>query len=209
MEPNTTTPQAGDSASASEEWTPLKYATQLAVSLSNQHYPNPDWSPLPDLMGVLSQIDNMTTGLCRKPAAAGDSASALSRQPNPTEVRAALSAKEAEIALYAAEVAGLQAELHDAKGPTFVDGNITTRMVDGQQWMLVTSAEAEISKLRDALTEIDAELDKQVYGLRSESPARGMRDADLDVPDEFQHDVSITERLWDRIRDALSQGGGR
>src|SRR5215216_560386 len=51
--------------STSEEWTALKYATQLAVSTAKKHYPNPDWQPQPDLMGVLTQIDNMLTGLVR------------------------------------------------------------------------------------------------------------------------------------------------
>ncbi|WP_244103967.1 hypothetical protein [Burkholderia gladioli] len=43
----------------------LRYATQLAVSLHQQHYDvsAPNWKPLPDLMGVLTQIDNMTCGL--------------------------------------------------------------------------------------------------------------------------------------------------
>lgn len=42
------------------------YATRLAQSLSDKHFLNPDWRPLPDLYGVLTQIDNMTTGLVRK-----------------------------------------------------------------------------------------------------------------------------------------------
>jgi hypothetical protein len=45
----------------------LKYATQLATSLANKHWPEiPQWKPLPDLYGVISQIDNMSTGMTRK-----------------------------------------------------------------------------------------------------------------------------------------------
>jgi hypothetical protein len=42
----------------------LAYATSLAVSLHRAHYAAqaPDWKPLDDLYGVLSQIDNMLTG---------------------------------------------------------------------------------------------------------------------------------------------------
>lgn len=39
-----------------------EYARRLATSLANEHWPdNTGWEPLPDLMGVLTQIDNMTT----------------------------------------------------------------------------------------------------------------------------------------------------
>lgn len=38
------------------------YARRLAESLASKHWPeNVGWEPLPDLIGVLSQIDNMTT----------------------------------------------------------------------------------------------------------------------------------------------------
>ena len=45
------------------------YASRLAVAIWEQHYKDvaPQWKPLDDLMGVLTQIDNMTTGLMRKP----------------------------------------------------------------------------------------------------------------------------------------------
>jgi len=41
------------------------YATTLAVSMHKQHYAEdaPNWQPLPDLVGLLTQIDNMYTGL--------------------------------------------------------------------------------------------------------------------------------------------------
>lgn len=45
----------------------LGYATRLLVSLMEKHYPDrsPEWAPLPDLYGVLTQIDNLSTGLSR------------------------------------------------------------------------------------------------------------------------------------------------
>lgn len=45
------------------------YARRLAVSMHQKHYADeaPNWKPFDDLMGLLSQIDNMTTGLMRKP----------------------------------------------------------------------------------------------------------------------------------------------
>jgi hypothetical protein len=47
----------------------LHYAESLASSLARKHYPEAaNLEPRPDLMGVLSQIDNMTTGLVRAPA---------------------------------------------------------------------------------------------------------------------------------------------
>lgn len=41
------------------------YAHNLAVSIYGQHYTDesPNWRPLPDLMGLLTQIDNMYAGL--------------------------------------------------------------------------------------------------------------------------------------------------
>ena len=41
------------------------YASRLAVAIWEQHYKDvaPQWKPFDDLMGVLTQIDNMTTGL--------------------------------------------------------------------------------------------------------------------------------------------------
>lgn len=43
----------------------LRYATHLAEALWNKHWKAvaPSWKPLPDLLGVLTQIDNMTAGL--------------------------------------------------------------------------------------------------------------------------------------------------
>ena len=43
------------------------YASRLAVALWEKHYKDiaPQWKPLDDLMGALTQIDNMTSGLTR------------------------------------------------------------------------------------------------------------------------------------------------
>ncbi len=43
------------------------YALRLAVAIWEKHYKDvaPQWKPLDDLMGVLTQIDNMTSGLTR------------------------------------------------------------------------------------------------------------------------------------------------
>ncbi len=39
-----------------------EYATNLLVSFVNEHCsPVPEWKPLPDLLGVLTQLDNATT----------------------------------------------------------------------------------------------------------------------------------------------------
>lgn len=50
----------------------LAYATRLAAAMHRDHYAEdaPQWEPFPDLMGVLSQIGNMLTGLARKQASA-------------------------------------------------------------------------------------------------------------------------------------------
>ncbi len=43
-------------------------AKQLSIYLHRQHYADsaPNWQPLSDLRGVISQIDNMVVGLVRK-----------------------------------------------------------------------------------------------------------------------------------------------
>jgi hypothetical protein len=43
----------------------LKYAARLGKSIWRKRYAKkaPDWKPLPDLYGVLTQIDNMIAGL--------------------------------------------------------------------------------------------------------------------------------------------------
>ncbi len=49
----------------------LGYATRLAIAIHAKHYAEvTQWKPLPDLLGVLTQIDNMTSGLIRAPLSA-------------------------------------------------------------------------------------------------------------------------------------------
>jgi hypothetical protein len=52
-------------AIATPEQTTLAYARQLAMRLWQKHYAEtaPHWEPLPDLMGLLTQIDNMVSPL--------------------------------------------------------------------------------------------------------------------------------------------------
>lgn len=54
-----------------EVYSPLKYAQRLATTIWEKHYKqdSPDWKPLPDLLGVLTQIDNMITGMERRTGA--------------------------------------------------------------------------------------------------------------------------------------------
>jgi len=68
-------PQAASEAVKGPE--EYQYARRLAEALSERHYGgNKDWRPLPDLMGVLTQIDNMTCRLERPaPPAAAESVS--------------------------------------------------------------------------------------------------------------------------------------
>lgn len=43
------------------------YATTLAINIHAKHYPEvTQWKPLPDTLGLLTQIDNMTSGLTRQ-----------------------------------------------------------------------------------------------------------------------------------------------
>ena len=45
------------------------YARSLAAAITHKHFPeNTEWKPLPDLIGILTQIDNATCGLVRAPA---------------------------------------------------------------------------------------------------------------------------------------------
>lgn len=42
----------------------LQYATQLAIALKSRHFADvQDWDAFPDLIGVLTQIDNMASSL--------------------------------------------------------------------------------------------------------------------------------------------------
>lgn len=54
----------------------LRYAESLAVSLAKKVGASPEWRPLTgDLIGLLTQIDNTTTGLYAHPHPAGDAPS--------------------------------------------------------------------------------------------------------------------------------------
>lgn len=45
-----------------------RWATELAAAMARKFYPEvPQWRPLPDLLGVITQIDHMVTGLVREP----------------------------------------------------------------------------------------------------------------------------------------------
>lgn len=54
----------------------VEYARRLAVDLWQRHYREvaPEWEPFRDLAGLLSQIDNMASGLCRFDSTAPPSA---------------------------------------------------------------------------------------------------------------------------------------
>ena len=69
-----------DSAPHGGDWQPLYihpqpdaygYAKRLSEAIWKKHYQStaPQWKPFDDLMGVLTQIDNMTAGLTTPPAA--------------------------------------------------------------------------------------------------------------------------------------------
>lgn len=81
-----------------------RYAVRLASSMWEKHYPEAkDWSPLDTTLGVLTQIDNMVTGLCRAQQPAPQDADQLRAENE--RLRDALT--EAEGCFAAAEVEGL------------------------------------------------------------------------------------------------------
>jgi len=50
-----------------------RWATELAVNMAKKFFPEvTQWKPLPDLLGVITQIDNMTCGLVRAPSEAAE-----------------------------------------------------------------------------------------------------------------------------------------
>ena len=64
--PDDNPPQPCAKQYALQECRVLDYATRLAINLHAKHYPEvTQWKPLPDLLGVLTQIDNMTCGLTK------------------------------------------------------------------------------------------------------------------------------------------------
>ena len=51
-----------NSSSPVSETEEYRYARNLLVHFVEEHFPhNPDWKPLPDLLGVLTQLDNAIT----------------------------------------------------------------------------------------------------------------------------------------------------
>ncbi len=57
---------ADQPAQAQDSGQAHRWATQLATNMAWKFYPEvTQWKPLPDLVGVISQIDNMVTGLVR------------------------------------------------------------------------------------------------------------------------------------------------
>lgn len=73
----------------------LREATQIANYVWQNHYRKdaPNWQPLPDLRGVISQISNMVTGLTRAADALEPSGDVVERAWNEAIESAA---KEAE-----------------------------------------------------------------------------------------------------------------
>ena len=74
--------QAGAEPVNSAGETPTQHAhrwlTEMACRIAARHYPEaPQWRPLPDLLGVVTQLDNMTTGLVRATTAQPDIATKL------------------------------------------------------------------------------------------------------------------------------------
>lgn len=70
------------------------YALNLAKGLASKHFPNNEWEPLEgDLIGLLTQIDNMTTELVNKTRLKIAFRRALSDLPEiaPPEIRGLLS----------------------------------------------------------------------------------------------------------------------
>lgn len=63
----------------------------------------------------------------------------------------------------------------------------------------------DLERAREALEAIDAELDVQVYlGSGRDNHAFAKREADQDLPADYEHHVIIREELWDKIRKALA-----
>lgn len=58
-----------------------EYARTLAIALHEKHYPDVvAWRPLPDTIDLLTQIDNMTSGLVTPNAVGNSAGTALSCQ---------------------------------------------------------------------------------------------------------------------------------
>lgn len=87
------------------------YATTLAINLHAKHYPEvKQWKPLPDTLGLLTQIDNMVSGLARPCTCHPDDS-----PPRPCAKRYALSeCKALDFPFGGASSGGLtQCDMHD------------------------------------------------------------------------------------------------
>ncbi len=91
------------------------YATTLAVSMHKQHYAEaaPNWQPLPDLVGLLKQIDNMYAGLRADLAAANTRADAMLRVAEKHEAEAAALLKACRKAVLALAHASTENPLYN------------------------------------------------------------------------------------------------
>lgn len=107
---------------AAREESLLAYATRLAGYLQRTYYPNAiNWKPLDTVKGVLTQIDNMISGL---PAPATSPSTAISATPTvaasePTEllrqVRDAIEAERIEFPKYGRYNEGLDTAISMVK----------------------------------------------------------------------------------------------
>lgn len=81
------------------------------------------------------------------------------------------------------------------------------RATESRLRSLTAEMEAANAQMARVLELVDGALDNQVYGLKrsSSSDAYGRREAGLDLAPEYEHDVIITEALWDHIRKALAR----
>lgn len=83
---------------------------------------------------------------------------------------------------------------------------VTQEMIDAQNKRLhdgleavaggIAALKAENAKLRNLVEEIDAEIDRQLYG---DAYVKECRDADLDIPEDAEHCVTITQALRRKI----------
>lgn len=74
-----------NSAGETPEQHAHRWATELAVSMARKFYPEaPQFEPMSDLLGVITQIDNMTTGLVRAPAEPAETEAWLIRMSDGT-----------------------------------------------------------------------------------------------------------------------------
>lgn len=84
-----------------------RWATELAASMARKFYPEvTQWEPLPDLLGVITQIDNMVTGLVRAPTAEAAPSAINMQRPTYThsQMAAVLNSIEADAKKFGLEM---------------------------------------------------------------------------------------------------------